>query len=72
MCPHQKPDEWQDVRDDPEEWAAACFIDTQIRENDERGGLFLHSSRVPLSMADLSDHEDLPLFRQCQDAGCFT
>jgi hypothetical protein len=72
MCPHQTPEEWQEVRDDPEEWAAAIWLDERIRAADERGGLFLHSSRVPLAIADLSVTDDLPLYRACQDAGCWT
>lgn len=38
-----------------------------------RGELDL--SRVPLAMADLSERttdEEFPLFRACQDAGCWT
>lgn len=72
-CPHQNAEEWAEVRADPEEWAAAVNLDERIRENDERDGLFLHSSRVPLALADLSvPTEDMPLFRHCQDAGCWT
>ncbi len=75
QCPHQNAEEWREVQADPEEWALAVALDEEIRANDptERGGLFLHSSRVPLAMADLTEPEaDEPLFRACQDAGCFT
>lgn len=72
-CPHQNAEEWADVAADPDEWAKAVALDDAIREADERGGLFLHSSRVPLSMADLTvPVEDAGLFRHCQDAGCWT
>jgi hypothetical protein len=48
-------------------------LDEEIRANDDRGGLYLHPSRVPLALADLSaPADDLPLFRHCQDAGCWT
>lgn len=73
MCPHQSNDEWREVRDDPEEWGQAVALDRAIREADERKCLYLHSSRVPLELADLGQPgDDMPLFRHCQDAGCFT
>lgn len=76
-CPHQNAEEWLEVRADAEEWELACQLDEEIRANDpeERGDLYLHSSRVPLALADLSekdDSADFPLFRACQDAGCWT
>lgn len=74
-CPHQNAQEWAQVRTNPEEWAKAVALDEEIRACDpeERGDLFLHSSRVPLALADLSyDAELPPLFRHCQDAGCWT
>jgi hypothetical protein len=72
-CPHQNAAEWREVKANPEEWAKACELDRQIRETDEENSLYLHSSRVPLESADL-DKEPIepPLFRQCQDAGCWT
>ena len=73
MCPHQNAEEWRQVRSNPEEWAAAVALDEKIRNADERGGLFLHHSRVPLALADLgTEGDDMPLFRKCQDAGCWT
>jgi len=71
-CPHQNAEEWAEVRADPEEWAKAVQLDREIREADERGALYLHSSRLPLEMADFSVDDALPLFRSCQDAGCWT
>lgn len=72
-CPHQNAEEWREVRDDPEEWAKAVEVDAAIREADERDGLYLHSQRVPLELADLGKPGDeYPLFRHCQDAGCWT
>ncbi len=76
MCPHQNAEEWREVQADPAEWAKAVALDQEIRASDPegRGDLYLHSSRVPLALADLIDRsdEDFPLFRQCQDAGCWT
>jgi hypothetical protein len=73
MCSHQNAEEWAEVKADPEEWAAAVALDAAVREADERGALFLHASRVPLPLADLTVDDGLgPLFRQCQDAGCWT
>lgn len=73
MCPHQNAEEWRQVREDQEEWGQAVALDRKIREADERGGLFLHSSKVPLEMADLGTEVDqMPLFRACQDTGCWT
>ena len=72
-CPHQNAEEWSEIKASPDEWAAAVRLDADIRARDPEGkGLFLHSSRVPLELADLSVEEELPLFRHCQDAGCFT
>lgn len=52
MCPNKKDDEWQYIRDNyPELWAEACEIDVETRENDERGGVWLHRSRKPLAEA---------------------
>lgn len=76
MCPHQNAEEWRQVRDDPVEWAAAVALEKQVNELDpepERGRLYLHASRVPLELADLGKPgDDMPLFRHCQDAGCYT
>lgn len=73
MCPHQGREEWAEVQADPELWRAAVHLDERIRENDEQGKLYLHNSRTPLALVDLSQtEEDMPLFRGCQGVGCFT
>lgn len=75
QCPHQNAKEWAEIKANPEEWAKAVCLDNEIRANDptERGELFLHSSRVPLALADLTVPEtDEPLFKACLDAGCYT
>jgi len=71
-CPHQSAEEWAEIKADSEQWRLAVELDRQIREADERGGLFLYSSHIPLEMADLSVDESMPLFRGCQDGACFT
>lgn len=75
-CPHQTAEEWQQVRDDPEEWAAAVALDEQIRECDPemRGDLYLYSGRKPLPLADFqADMPEVPpLFRACEGASCWT
>ncbi len=73
-CPHQNAKEWREVAANPEEWAKAVQLDSDIREADERGGLFLHKDRKPLALVDLGTEDDdtPPLFRACQDTGCWT
>lgn len=72
-CPHQNNDEWREVQADPVEWGKAVALDKLIREMDESHALWLHPQRVPLDQVNLSTEEThLPLFRHCQDAGCFT
>jgi hypothetical protein len=74
QCPHQNQEEWREIRDNPEEWAKAVALDEEVRENDpEQAGLFLHKSRVPLAVADLSDGDnmDTPLLKNCEGA-CWT
>lgn len=71
-CPHQSPEEWREVRADPEEWAKAVALDRLVRDNDDRGGLYLHSSRVPLEEADLSDRREYPLLAACEGGHCWT
>jgi len=74
MCPHQNAEEWAEVKASATgEWEAAVRLDDEIRSRDPEGtGLYLHSSRAPLALADLSVPDEMPLFRHCQDAGCFT
>jgi hypothetical protein len=71
VCPHQTNDEWLEVFADPEQWNQAVALDREIREKDpEQSGLYLHSSRVPLELADLG--ADSPEGKPCTDGGCFT
>lgn len=72
MCPHRDNAEWRHVRDNhPDQWQQAIEIDTEIREADERGGLWLHVSRVPLAEADLEAVDRRLPDRQCGLGTCF-
>lgn len=63
MCPHQTNEEWRELP--AAEFEAACKLDDEIRANDERGGVFLHQSRVPLREADLTAKDRREPDRQC-------
>lgn len=77
MCPHRQNDQWARLRDnDPAHWKAAVELDARIRQRDERGGVFLHKDRVPLSEADLSapPEPESSLFgpmADCNSGHCF-
>lgn len=71
MCPHQSNVEWREVRSDPALWTEAVALDTEIRENDERGGVFLHASRIPLIDANLDADDRAEPARQCGLGMCF-
>ncbi len=72
MCPNRNDTEWQHLRDNwPEDWGKACKMDIMIRERDQRGGVWLHKSLVPLAQANIEDkREPLPLF-QCDSGFCY-
>lgn len=55
-CPYMDNARWRDLRDNrPDEWADAVAVDAAIRRNHRIDGeAFLHRSRVPLPMVDLS------------------
>lgn len=71
MCPHQHNAEWREVRDNPALWAQAVELDAEIRDNDERGGVWLHASRKPLQLADLDADDRREPNRQCAFGLCF-
>lgn len=52
-CPYRSNQEWQRLRQlDPENWEAACDLDSAVRNLGRPGTqLFLHSSRAPLRTA---------------------
>lgn len=57
-CPYHSDDYWREMRDTrPMEWADAVAMDTALRQDKARGinaEEFMHRSRVPLHLADLS------------------
>lgn len=60
--------------DDPADFAAACVLDEEIREEDIfKGGtgVWLHHSRVPLRNADLEAEDRKGPARQCGLGMCF-
>lgn len=71
MCPHQHNAEWQEVRADAALWQQAIELDAELRENDERGGVFLHPQRVPLELADIDANDRKEPNRQCAFGLCF-
>jgi hypothetical protein len=72
QCPHQTPEEWEQIRSNREEWQKAIQLDEEIRSNDPKNeGLYLHYSRVPLAMADDSTGL-VPPSRPCEGGHCFT
>lgn len=71
MCPHQHNAEWREVRADAELWRRAIELDAELRENDERGGVFLHPQRVPLELADIDAEDRKEANRQCAFGLCF-
>lgn len=71
MCPHQGNAEWREVRERPELWRQAVELDQEIRDNDERGGVFLHIQRVPLAAANIDADDRKEPSRQCAFGLCF-
>ena len=71
MCPHQHNAEWREVRGNAELWRQAVELDQELRENDERGGVYLHPQRVPLELADIDADDRKEPNRQCAFGLCF-
>lgn len=71
MCPHQHNSEWREVRSNPELWRQAIELDKELRENDDRGGVFLHAQRVPLADANIDVEDRREPNRQCALGMCF-
>lgn len=72
MCPYRSNEEWRHVRDRyPDQWADAIRIGEEIRDNDERGGLWLHHSRGPLAEANIDANDRREPVRQCGLGVCF-
>jgi len=71
MCPHQRNEQWREVRERPELWRQAIVLEQEIRDNNDRGGVWLHGSRVPLSEAPIDDDGTPEMVRQCGLGLCY-
>ena len=72
MCPHKRNAEWRHIRDSyPDKWQEAIKIDAEIRDSDDRGDVFLHHDRVPLSEANIDVDESEGKIQQCTLGMCF-
>lgn len=79
MCPFMTNAERADQKQhEPADHAKAVALDIEIAERDQRGGIYVHRSGVPLSEADLTptDAPEHPLFGKsdssCNASGCWT
>lgn len=75
MCANMSNEEWRAIRDnDPEDFARACELDEEIRENDMFNGgtgVWLHRSHKPLREVDLDVEDVREPSRQCGLGLCF-
>lgn len=72
MCPHRNNAEWRFLRDShPEDFARACVLDAEIREDDDEHAVYLHESRLPLIEADIDAIDRTVGERQCSLGNCF-
>ncbi len=70
MCPNMANEEWQSLRDeDPDDFAKAVCVEAAIRERDPH--FYLHESKVPLPLADLSVKQERTLFGGCSSGMCY-
>jgi len=71
-CPFRTNVEWRHIRDlYPDQWEEAIALDEEIRAADDRDGLYLHRSRVPLARADIDTPERTQTEKQCGLGYCF-
>jgi hypothetical protein len=71
MCPHQRNEQWREVRERPELWRQAIVLEQEIRDNNDRGGMWFHGSRVPLNEAPIDDEGSPDIVRQCGLGLCY-
>lgn len=71
VCPHQHNAEWREVKSDPALWEQAVALDAELRDADERGGVYLHQDRIPLEAADLDAPDRGEPSRQCGLGMCY-
>lgn len=77
MCPFQSNRQWKKQQvDEPDDHAKAVEFDQRITAADERDGLFVHFSGVPLSEANLEEsltaQQPLAFGRGCESGLCWT
>jgi hypothetical protein len=69
-CPYHSDAEWRSIRERPDEWTEAIEVDEAIRRSSGlREEAFLHATRAPLSMVDLStaeEHGQLNWIQECE------
>lgn len=85
FCPYHSNAEWRALKARPEDWAKAVEFDERLRSEKRyvssagdpekaqfKGIPYVHSSRVPLTEANLFDHDDrqINLFNQECDGIC--
>jgi hypothetical protein len=69
-CPFHSNAEWRKIKADPVQWADVVEVDASIRHLPGRDSIgFLHGSRVPLEIADISTGGDEEL-GSCSPFGC--
>jgi hypothetical protein len=74
MCPHHSNAHWRDLRDNwPEDWEQAVMLEREISARDQKGGVFLHRSLLPLDEAPIDEVDDgqPSLFADCGSGHCF-
>jgi hypothetical protein len=71
MCPHHRDDEWRQLKaTNPADFNKAVQLDTALRERDSE--LFLHKSRKPLAIVDLTvESEQHDMFPDCDSGMCW-
>lgn len=72
MCPHRRNDQWQRLKIFyPEDFKKAVALDKQVREQDTKGGVWLHEDRKPLDEIDFTKPDQPQLFG-CDSGFCWT
>ena len=71
-CPYRNNEEWRVIRDEyPAQWQEAIALDEQIRDEDDRGDMYLHHSAVPLAEANIDAPDRKVRGRMCGLGTCF-
>lgn len=66
MCPNMNNAEWLEVKEkSPDDFWRAVEMDATIRANDQRGGLWLHGSKLQLDQVDFAQAKPTPMEEYC-------